>query len=471
MSTAKFPRKKPLQQRHVRDAITRTTGLEPLAPPTDAEREEEGSGSNGTKREPRRFTELGNAMRLLDAHRGDIRYSRALGFCTWTEGMGGWRVNDALTVCMWAQDTIVALYREAGLLAARAAELAATDQEEAKARAGLAEALLKWAKASQRSGMVASMLTLIQPHVRIEPTDFDTYKSLFNCANGTLNLETGELQPHRRADYLTQRSPIAYNPGAECPRFERFLDEVTLGRQGLRDYLLRVLAYALTGDTSAQLWHLLLGKGENGKTTLMELIAYIWGDYATNMEPESVTVTHQARDGSAPSPDIARLRGKRLTRITETEEGARLAAQRVKKFCGEDTLTGRFLHKDPFEFTPVHKLFIYTNHKPLARDTTHAFWRRVRVIPFELDLEKHPEMKDPKLPEALRAEAEGILALLVRKGLKGYQERGLTPPEEVVQATTSYRNAMDVVALFLSERCELGEGEGYEVRGLTLYVA
>lgn len=472
-------KKKDLNPMYAPDAVRRMTGLKHLEPPTDAEREEDSNGTNGTNgagRSAYHFTELGNAVRLFDAHRGDIRFSPALGFCAWREAEGRWRVNDALVVCRWAQDTIVALYREGSDMAKRAAELAeAGDEETSKVKAGLASALLAWAKASQRASMVSAMLTLIQPHVEIQPGEFDAHRWLFNCPNGTINFETGELQPHRRADYLTQRSPIRYNPEATCPRFLQFLDEITAGwvdgkmalRPGLRDYVLRVLAYALTGDTSEQLWHLLLGKGENGKTTLMELLAFILGDYAGMLEPESVTVTKQVKDGSAPSPEIAGLRGKRLTRITETEEGARLSAQRVKKFSGEDVLKGRFLHKDPFDFLPVHKLFIYTNHRPQTRDTSHAFWRRVRVIPFELDLEQHPELKDPKLMGKLRGEAEGILALLVREGMAGYQERGLVPPPEVREATDRYKHESDVLSLFLTECCVVGPAE--EDRAQALY--
>ncbi|HEX9413039.1 MAG TPA: phage/plasmid primase, P4 family, partial [Ktedonobacterales bacterium] len=309
--------------------------------------------------------------------------------------------------------------------------------------------------------------------VAIEHTAFDSKPMLFNCVNGTIELKTGKLRPHRREDLLTQQSPVAYDPNALCPTYDRFIREITLAdekpdeRLPLVEYLDRAFGYGLTGETREQVWHLLVGSGENGKTTLVEAISDVEGDYAATMEPESITLQRGGgHDGSAPTPDIARLRGKRFTKVTETAEGARIDAARVKRLCGEDKLTGRHLHHEPIEFYPTQKLFVYTNHRPRTGETTHAFWRRVRLIPFDLNLQDHPERKDKKLPSKLRGEAPGILARLVR-GCLAWQKDGLEPPQCVLDATKAYRSDMDIIALWLDERCELGAQN--EAKASTLY--
>lgn len=411
------------------------------------------------------FTEFGNTDRMLDTFGADMRYNKALGFVAW-DGKR-WRIDAEIQVRELASKTVRALYDEAAEVAREAQTLAhAGDDEGAKQTGRRAASILDWARKSSTDHMVKAMTTLIQPEIYAPPDIFDTHPMLFNCANGTIDLTTGELRPHDRADYLTQCSPVEYHPDAQAPTFLRFLGEIMLDRDELVDYLQRAFGYSISGDVSAQVWHLLIGEGSNGKTTLIEALEYVIGDYAATMEPESITITGQRRDAAAPSPDIAKLKGVRFTKITETEEGARIAPARIKKLSGGDELSARYLNKNIFEFHPTHKLWLYTNHRPEARETTHAFWRRVRYVPFDMNLRDHPERKDETLPQKLRAEAEGILAWLVRGALR-WQSDGLAAPALMTDAAEGYRADMDVLAAFLRDCCKVGPE--FEVRATPLY--
>jgi putative DNA primase/helicase len=130
-----------------------------------------------------------------------------------------------------------------------------------------------------------------------------------------------------------------------------------------------------------------------------------------------------------------------------------LAESLIKDLTGQDTITARFLWADLFEFTPTHKLWLSTNHKPEIRGTDNAIWRRIRLIPWSVTIP--PAEQDKKLPAVLRRELPGILAWIVR-GCLEWRRGGLQAPDEVRKATGEYRAEMDVLADFLAECCELG---------------
>lgn len=394
-------------------------------------------------------TELGNTERLLDQHGADIRYCKALGWCVW-DGVR-WRADDELGVRRMAKATVRAMYREAAELGAAAG---ASEQDVQREQlAGEAKMLFDWAIKSERERMIAAMVSLARDACEVEPRVFDRDPWLLNCANGILDLRTGQLGPHRREAYLMRLAPVDYNLAAQAPLFGRFIRQIMCEREELVEYLQRFFGYCLSGSVREQVWHLLVGpSGENGKSTLIDTIAAILGSYAETLEPESLTITAGARDANAPSPDIAKLAGARFVAVTETEQGARLATARLKKLTGGDVLTGRFMRRDPFSFRPEFKLVVYTNHKPRAQETVNAFWRRVRYIPFEWSVKDHPGVKDENLKDKLLGEASGILAWMVRGALV-WQRDGLTAPAVVEAATQAYQTDQDTLGAFLRDCC------------------
>lgn len=432
---------------------TTATNVTPIRQPVDAHPITDGTAALQTppteagQQERYALTEMGNAERLHAAHGQDIRYCKAFGFCVW-DGTR-WRPDAELMLRGWAKETVRAMYADAAELAKRASN--AEHSEQSKQLAAESVDLMKWARKSETAHMIDAMLNLIRDTCQIDAVAFDAKPMLFNVRNGTLDLTTGQLLPHRRDDYLMQISPVAYDTKAQAPTFERFVRQIMCDRTDLVRYLQRALGYCLTGDVKEQVWHLLVGEGENGKSTLIEAICAVMGEYADMLEPESIIIGGKATDPNAPSPAIASLKGKRLVKVSETEEGARIAPARIKRLSGADELSGRHLNKGIFKFMPTFKLFIYTNHRPQVRETTHAFWRRVRYIPFDFNLGKlPPEAKDLDLPKKLRAEASGILAWLVA-GCLAWQREGLKPPKEILEATEAYKVASDLLKTFLDE--------------------
>jgi putative DNA primase/helicase len=379
------------------------------------------------------LTDLGNARRLVHRHGRNLRYCWL--WRKWLVWDGKrWVKDDTGEVYRLAKETVSSIYQEA----------AAAHNDEARKELG------KHATRSEAGARIKEMVDLARSDVPVMPDELDASPALLNTESGTIDLRTGELREHRRDDLITKIAPTTYRPDAAAPTWEAFLERVLPG-EDLRAFVQRAVGYSATGDTSEQCMFINHGGGANGKSTFQEAIAAALGDYAMRAPTEMLL---SKRSGGIPN-DIARLKGSRFVASSETEEGRRLAESLIKDLTGQDTVTARFLWAELFEFTPTHKLWLSTNHKPEIRGTDNAIWRRIRLIPWSVTIP--PAEQNKKLPATLRRELAGILAWIVR-GCLEWRREGLQAPDEVRRATGQYRAEMDVLAGFLAECCELDTG-------------
>jgi putative DNA primase/helicase len=331
----------------------------------------------------------------------------------------------------------------------------------------------QFAAASASNKFITAALKLAQsaPGIPVEPAELDRNPWLLNCPNGTIDLRTGALEPHRKTDLITKLCPTPFNPDAPAPRFERFLDSVFGGDQQLAEFVQRFFGYSLTGDVSEQVLPIFWGGGSNGKSTLLNVVMNTIGnDYCLKAVSDLLM---QKRHEAHPT-ERADLFGRRLVVCTETEDGRGMNESLVKELTGGDKIRARRMRADFFEFDPTHKLLICTNHKPRVRGTDHSIWRRLLLVPFAVQFwnaeagETGPAelRQDKHLPAALAAEADGILAWLVR-GCLAWQRSGLSLPEPVRAATAEYRTDDDLVALFIADACDCHSM--YRIRSKSLY--
>jgi putative DNA primase/helicase len=387
------------------------------------------AGETGTAPEPvlpeapaYHCTDLGNAERFADRQGERVRYCTSWGkWLCWDSTR--WAIDDADEIMRLATETVRSIGAEAQDL---------TDRESRKE-------LLTHAMRSESDGRIRAMLSLAESRrgIAVRATEFDTDPWLFNCTNGTIDLHTGTLRPHAQADKLTKRSPAEFAPDAGCPRWLGFLSEIMEGNERLILFLQRALGYSLTGIVNERVLFILHGVGRNGKSTLLDTVRYILGDYGARTPTETLLVK---REAGVPN-DVARLLGTRFVTASETSQGQDLAEGLIKDLTGGEPVTARFLHKEWFEFHPEFKLFLGTNHIPNIKGTDEAIWDRLRLVPFNVRI---PDGDiDPYLAAKLRAEAPGILAWMVQ-GCLGWQREGLTYPPEVRAAVQSYRADMDL---------------------------
>lgn len=295
--------------------------------------------------------------------------------------------------------------------------------------------------------------------------EFDADVNLLNCKNGTLDLKTMQFRNHNPDDKITKIADVVYDPNARCPRFEQFLIEVMSGDADKSAFLQKALGYALSGDSRYECMFILYGATtRNGKSTLMESILRVFGDYGLTVAPE--TIAAKQRNSSGPSEDLARLAGRRLANISEPSRGMRLNAAQVKSMTGNDSINARFLHCNSFDFRPQFKLYINTNYLPSVDDMSLFSSNRVRVIPFDRHFE--PQEQDPNLKH-LFAEEEAKSAILnwLIAGWQLLQKEGLDSPAAVVEATKEYSRDSNKIALFAEEK--LIEDRTGEARTAAVY--
>ena len=405
------------------------------APHTDDELKAPGaSGPN--------LTDLGNAERFAAANAADLRYIHV------------WRRSLVWDGKRWADDDTGEVMRRAArvplMIAAEAASAGAERRKE----------LWKWAHTSEGASRLAALVELAKSRLELvaRPGDFDRDAFLLNVENGTIDLRTGKLGPHRRADLITKLAAVRYEPTATCPIWEAFLARV-LPPLELRAFFQRAIGYSLTADTTEHALFLAYGTGANGKTTALDTIARMLGDYAKTAEATAFL----AKEHDSVRNDLAALVGARLVLASETEDGRRMGVALVKQLTGGDALSVRFLYAEFFQLVPQFKPWIATNYRPIIRGSDEGIWRRVKLIPFTVTI---PEAeRDTRLPEKLRAELPGILRWAV-EGCREWLTGGLKPSAEVRAATAAYREDMDPLRQWIADACALEDGAKAGVKEL-----
>jgi putative DNA primase/helicase len=377
------------------------------------------------------LTDLGNAHRLVARHGQDLQYVPHWGkWLVWDETQ--WAVDETGEIEQRAKETVLALLREATKI---------TDREKS-------EKLFKYALQSQSAPRIKAMIELAktEPSIPVLPEQLDADPWLLNVRNGTLDLRAGELREHRREDLITKLAPVAYDPQAVCPTWVAFLCRILAEDEALLRYVQKAVGYALTGSTDEQCLFILHGSGANGKSTFLNTVSTMLGDYAQQTPTDTLLV--KRADGI--SNDVARLHGARFVSAMEVENGRRLAEAQVKQLTGGDMIAAHYLYREFFQFRPAFKLFLGVNHTPGIQGTDHGIWRRIHLVPFMVTIAK--EDQDKRLGEKLQAELAGILRWAV-EGCMAWQAEGLEPPRAVAEATREYQAEMDAFARFLAGEC------------------
>jgi putative DNA primase/helicase len=278
-------------------------------------------------------------------------------------------------------------------------------------------------------------------------------KMLLGTPGGTVELVTGELRPGRPEDFISKVTAVApipldkFKPERDCPRWLKFLDEALAGDAGAIRLFQQWGGYSLTGEIKEHALLFPYGPGGSGKSTAVETIGKLLGEYGTPVAMEVLTASKYDRHPT----EIAALRGARMVWASETEKGRAWAENRIKLLTGGDTLKARFMRQDEFTFLPEFKLTVFGNNRPALRDVDGAVKRRFIILPFD----HPPEQKDTDLPEKLKVEWPGILSWLI-VGCLDWQENGLVRPAVVEEATNAYFDEQDTFKQWMEDCCEVG---------------
>jgi putative DNA primase/helicase len=291
-----------------------------------------------------------------------------------------------------------------------------------------------------------------EPTLALPPWLLDADPWSLTVQNGILNLRTGAFEERSGTALVSKVGSVAFDPNAKCPMWTSFIQTITSGDPELAEYIQRFFGYCLTGRNSEHIFHVFWGHGANGKSTLVNTVRKLLGDYGVNLPADTFL---QKRVG-APTNDLAMLEGARLALCDEPNKLGPLDEARIKSVTGGDDVAARRLYQEYREFTPVAKLVLTTNFRPQATPDDGGLFRRLRMVPFTHRFTPDQDIKGYG-DELLRNESAGILNWLV-DGCLAWQRVGLEPPLAVRLQTEQYRKELDPVATFIEEMCDTGDG-------------
>jgi putative DNA primase/helicase len=393
-------------------------------------------------------TDLGNSRVLVRLNEGDIRYCHA--FKAWFIWTGTyWRRDDNGEV----------MRRAAGAVQFMLSSAIALDHEDPQRGPRIG-----WALASERRQRLSDMKALAQDDERavLDYRLLDADPLLIGVLNGVVDLRTGEFRESRREDFITKRANVNYEPDAKCPNWLKFQEKISGAHPGLIDYKQRAFGLTLSGEVPEILW-ICHGSGSNGKTTELETISDILGDYA-HASDASILIAEKNQGGA--TPEIVALKDKRAVFVNETGQNDWLNEARVKYISATDTMSGRNLFEGIVNWKPTHKPFLRTNHRPKVKGTDLGIWRRIHYVPYTLTISRSDAILNFK-ETCLIPEKAGIFNWMLG-GWLAYLNSGrkLNPPQCVQEANESYQKDSDITGRWIDSAIKPAPGAKVSLKQL-----
>jgi len=411
----------------------------------------------GTRRSDYK-ADLGNARRLVKKFGSKIRYlSDAKVWMWWDESK--WIIDGDGMMMRLAKYTMELMLQEA---------IKITESDERKRQAGHA---FKSMQKPRLEAMISLASTESEVVFRANQLDADPW--LVGVRNGVIELKTMAFRPAKRGDFITKQLGVAYDPSATCPHWLEFLGLIFAKDREVIAYVQRAVGYTLTGSVAEEIMFIPWGRGLNGKTVFCSMLYDLMGDYAIVGD---VDVIVERKNPGGPTPELMRLKGSRLVSINETQENEKLSERRVKYITSNEMISARNLYEGIVDFMPTHKTWLRTNHKPIIAGTDIAIWRRVGLIPFLVNILETLAHEGKKIDTHFREhhlvpELPGLLNWAL-EGVRMYVQEGLSPPKTVQAAVAEYRKAMDVVAQWIDDHCEIDpQGFVYTADAYANYAA
>jgi putative DNA primase/helicase len=391
------------------------------------------------------LNESSNADLFVSKYRDTVIYSKGLGWLVW-DGKR-WQRDDKDTVKQKAR-IVGDLYKQA--------IMTNKDYETQKK-------VLSWSKASLSNKGLESLLAIAQTDdaIRITENELDKDLYLLNLKNGTYDLRNMTFREHQRNDLITKVASVSYDSTAYSSKWLEFQKEICNGDEDLIRFKQVMYGAALSG-LDLQAFFILYGSGANGKSTELNVIREILGDYSDTTNFDTFTSDRN----NAVMSELARFKGVRFLSASESNEGEKFNSSIIKIATGGEYLIGKFSHKDTFSYKPHFKMYLATNHKPRIEGTDLGIWRRVKLVPYTVTIPS--EKQNSKLTQELLEESQGILNWLI-EGFRMFQDLGYKLPacKVVEDATKQYQSDEDVVLNFIRDMCEIGND--YEVSSKDVY--
>lgn len=301
----------------------------------------------------------------------------------------------------------------------------------------------------------------------ISASRFDANPYLINCKNGTYDLQTMRFRPHDWHDYLTMQTNFDYTvKDIVCPRWEKFIDEVTEGDKEKAKYIQTAIGYSMLGIANEECMFILHGKTtRNGKSTLLNAVEYLLGDYASVSPVSIICRSDQSRNAEAANPVLASLKGRRFVTMSESNQYGKLDEEVIKQLTGGEEITARNLYESASTWLPQFTMWLSCNDLPAVSDKSLFASERIKVIEFNRHFSAAEQDKNLKTEFRSKEAMQGIFSWMI-KGYFHYKRFGLVMPEKMQTVIDQYQRENDLVLQFLEEKCQKSDED---IRGKMLY--
>ncbi len=393
------------------------------------------------------WTDAGNAERLLHYYGPIIRHSLQL--TSWFEwDKLRWAPDETGRIYELAKDTVRCIHAEASLI----------QGENQKDTRRLRKAVTSHAYRSESMTRLDAMIRYASTDacVSLPASAFNANPWLLNCANGTLDLEARELREHRREDLITKIAAVPYDPDAKCDEWNTALKDA-LPTTKEAAFLQRAAGSALTGINRDKMLFLLYGKPNARKSTILDSIFKVYGDYALPVDVATFSKNINRPGGTR--ADIISLDGIRAAQCSEVPRGMIFNEAFVKAMTGANPRSARDLYERSMRrVEPITKFFIETNFIPKMPFDDDAAFNRFGIIKFlnTIDLDKC----DPSKKQFLLTDQDAQKAILawIVQGCYDWQDSGLAPPDSVNAARKEYQASMNPLAEFFNDQVVIEPG-------------
>lgn len=294
------------------------------------------------------------------------------------------------------------------------------------------------AKIRQNAG-IKSIVQGAAKYCTVKASDLDNHPLKFNCANGTLDLSTGEFHGHRATDLLTKKSAVAYKKGAKAEKWDAFVDKIFCGDKDLIRFMQKFAGYSLTALNDVQGVFFAFGHGANGKSVFFNVLRKVMGDYCVSVPNETFLAK---RDAGQTDHNTASLEGARLAFATELPARRTFDMSKLKDLTGGEPVTIRRLYQQPYQIQVHAKILFSGNHKPNIGDDSEGARRRLYILPFNYRFPEAERREMSLVMAEFEREIDGILSWAV-EGFKMYKAEGLERPDAIKRANQEYLEEQD----------------------------
>lgn len=298
---------------------------------------------------------------------------------------------------------------------------------------------------------IQSALKQAESMLVIDGAIFDSNPWLLNTPNGTVDLKTGEIREHRAEDYCTKMCTVSPTFGnQDKSAWKNFLDQITGNDASLEKYLQLCAGMSLIGKVFSENLLILYGEGGNGKSTYLNTLSKILGDYSGRIGSELFEKGPYKRPFGT-----AELQGKRLAVVNEIDSMAELNTAMVKQLCSTDRVTAERKFQEQFSFAPSHTIMLSCNHLPKIGQYDLAIADRIRIIPFTVRF-RNTVNEIKNLADRLVEDCGSEILEWMITGAKEYCEAEyvIEEPEAIQALCGKCKEQNNFLSDFIEECCE-----------------